>query len=92
MHCRTSGVDGAINVNRKQSCHITQEDVFDRRRTMRFSCGLKLGPSNRSKFNYLINNVLDNLKLAQQRSMTPEKLNDGERKRLSIALELVTNP
>lgn len=39
-----------------------------------------------------INEILDSLSLSHRKDSTASTLSGGERKRLSIALELVTNP
>ncbi|XP_055614349.1 ATP-binding cassette subfamily G member 4, partial [Uranotaenia lowii] len=57
---------------------------------MHIACQLKI----KGKANYAetISEVLSNLNLDHRRNVTADKLSGGERKRLSIALEMVANP
>ncbi|XP_054735493.1 ATP-binding cassette sub-family G member 1 [Anastrepha obliqua] len=91
---RTSDVSGHIKIERKGSCYITQDDNHQTLLTveelMALSCNLKLPHSNRKT--ELITEILENLHLNHRRNIYAEKLSGGERKRLSIALELVANP
>lgn len=57
---------------------------------MTLSCNLKLPHCNRKA--EIITEILENLHLNHRRNVYAEKLSGGERKRLSIALELVANP
>lgn len=59
---------------------------------MQLSCDLKLKRSHRQAKDKIITEILTNLHLDHRRNVTAEKLSGGERKRLSIALELVANP
>ncbi|XP_055378440.1 ATP-binding cassette sub-family G member 1 [Condylostylus longicornis] len=91
----TSGVTGHIKINRKNSCYITQEDHHQTLLTveelMHISCALKLNtPRNTHK--QVITEILENLSLNHRRDVTADLLSGGERKRLSIALELVSDP
>ncbi|XP_017472900.1 PREDICTED: ATP-binding cassette sub-family G member 1 [Rhagoletis zephyria] len=91
---RTSDVSGHIKIERKGSCYITQDDNHQTLLTveelMELSCNLKL-PHCKCKAE-LITEILENLNLNHRRNIFAEKLSGGERKRLSIALELVANP
>ncbi|XP_014093388.1 ATP-binding cassette subfamily G member 4 isoform X1 [Bactrocera oleae] len=91
---RTSDVKGHIKIERKGSCYITQEDNHQTLLTveelMTLSCNLKLPHCNRKA--EIITEILENLHLNHRRNVYAEKLSGGERKRLSIALELVANP
>lgn len=57
---------------------------------MKIACKLKLKPG--TEYGPIINDVLTNLHLDHRRKMTAKRLSGGERKRLSVALELVANP
>lgn len=57
---------------------------------MNLACDLKL--KNRQGHRELITEILENLHLNHRRNVTANNLSGGERKRLSIALELVANP
>ncbi|XP_030372095.1 ATP-binding cassette sub-family G member 1 [Scaptodrosophila lebanonensis] len=91
---RTNGVNGSIKMNRRDACYITQDDHHQTLLTveelMNLSCDLKL--KDRQNKSQLVTEILDNLNLSHRRNVTAEKLSGGERKRLSIALELVDNP
>ncbi|XP_034952375.1 ATP-binding cassette sub-family G member 1-like [Chelonus insularis] len=99
-------VGGMITINgqprdlqdfKKLSCYIMQEDLIQPKLTvfesMRFAADLKLGTkiSKISKMT-IINEILVTLRLKNARNTITERLSGGERKRLSIALELVNNP
>lgn len=83
-------------MDRKRSCYITQEDLHQPFLTvgelMKFSCRLKLATISSCMYNNLIDEVLYNLHLSHRKNVTAEHLSGGEKKRLSVALELVTNP
>lgn len=91
---RGDGVQGTIQVNRKTSCYITQEDLHQPLVTveemMKVACKLKLKPGSDHKS--VIDEVLSNLHLDHCRNVMADRLSGGERKRLSVALELVSNP
>lgn len=91
---RGEGVQGTIQINRKTACYITQEDLHQPLVTveemMKVACKLKLKPGADHKA--VINEVLTNLHLDHRRNVTADRLSGGERKRLSVALELVSNP
>lgn len=91
---RTAGVTGNIQINRKTSCYITQEDCHQTHLSiyemMRVACKLKL--KSGSEFETVIEDILKGLNLSHRRDVYANKLSGGERKRLSIALELVANP
>lgn len=92
---RTEGVSGTILINRKTSCYIQQEDCHHTLLTvdemMNMACRLKL-KDHEVDYNTRIDEILDGLNLSHRKSATAETLSGGEKKRLSIALELVTNP
>ncbi|EDW19319.1 ATP-binding cassette sub-family G member 1 [Drosophila mojavensis] len=91
---RTTGVKGSIKMRRDNACYITQDDHHQTLLTveelMNLSCDLKL--KQRHKKEEMLTEILKNLNLNHRRNVTAEKLSGGERKRLSIALELVDNP
>lgn len=94
---RTEGVRGSILVNRKASCYIQQEDchhtLITIQEMMTMACRLKLKqPMTRKEQQTRIDEILTSLSLQHRKSSTASTLSGGERKRLSIALELVTNP
>lgn len=94
---RTEGVSGSILVNRKASCYIQQDDCHHTLITvyemMKMACRLKLKHSE-DKINQeaRIDEILTSLSLCHRKTSTASTLSGGERKRLSIALELVNNP
>lgn len=100
------GATGSINVNgksgdanyfKKNSCYIMQEDLVQPKLTileaMSFAIDLKLGKklSKETKL-AAIEEIIEILRLNNAKNTNSEKLSGGERKRLSIALELVSNP
>ncbi|KAH8322987.1 hypothetical protein KR059_012617 [Drosophila kikkawai] len=91
---RRDGVTGSIKIRRDNACYITQDDHHQTLLTveelMNLACDLKL--KHRHKKQEILTEILENLHLNHRRNVTAEKLSGGERKRLSIALELVDNP
>ncbi|XP_017080688.1 ATP-binding cassette sub-family G member 1 isoform X2 [Drosophila eugracilis] len=91
---RRNGVTGSIKIKRDNACYITQDDHHQTLLTveelMNLACDLKL--KHRHKKAEIMTDILENLHLNHRRNVTAEKLSGGERKRLSIALELVDNP
>lgn len=103
---KTGDATGAININgrprdlavfRKLSRYIMQEDLLQQHITvhesMTIAADLKLG-NTLSKAQKLtaIDEILDMLRLTKARDTQTSRLSGGERKRLSIAQELVNNP
>ncbi|XP_044008018.1 ATP-binding cassette sub-family G member 4-like [Aphidius gifuensis] len=100
------GVSGIVTVNgqprdmrsfRKMSCYVMQDDLFQPNITvleaMHFAADLKLGfHVPKSSKQILIMDILKTLRLLHAQNTMTEKLSGGEGKRLSIALELVSNP
>ncbi|XP_012265456.2 ATP-binding cassette sub-family G member 1 [Athalia rosae] len=101
-----TGANGLITVNgqprdisefKKLSCYIMQDDLSQPQITvheaMCFASDLKLGnqKTRQAKLS-AINEILETLRLSAAKDTLTERLSGGERKRLSIALELVNNP
>ncbi|XP_022913335.1 ATP-binding cassette subfamily G member 4-like isoform X2 [Onthophagus taurus] len=79
------------------SRYIMQEDMLQPWLTveelMKVSADLKLGKTfNNQQKNQTISEILELLRLITTKDTLTSKLSGGERKRLSIALELVNNP
>ncbi|XP_015604112.1 ATP-binding cassette sub-family G member 1 isoform X1 [Cephus cinctus] len=103
---KCNGVTGLITVNGqnrdlrkfcKMSCYIMQEDLTQPRLTVEeaigFAADLKLDTRiSKAAKRSLVNEILQTLRLNNARHTITERLSGGERKRLSIALELVNNP
>nr|XP_033326604.1 ATP-binding cassette sub-family G member 1-like [Megalopta genalis]XP_033326605.1 ATP-binding cassette sub-family G member 1-like [Megalopta genalis]XP_033326606.1 ATP-binding cassette sub-family G member 1-like [Megalopta genalis] len=101
----TVGVTGCVSVNgqvetvdrlKTLSCYIMQKDMIQPRLTvfeaMQFAVDLKLGRVSKEAKFAIISEILEILRLKSAWSTVSERLSGGERKRLSIALELVNNP
>ena len=103
---RTTGMDGNIYINghvrhlnsfRKCSTYITQDDRLEALLTvaenMTVAADLKLPTSTpRYEKETIIKDILNTLGLYEHMDTLTEKLSGGQKKRLSIALELVNNP
>ncbi|XP_050346805.1 ATP-binding cassette sub-family G member 4 [Nymphalis io] len=103
---RTTGVGGAIFINgrgrimkkfKKMSCYIQQDDRLQGLLTvgenMTIAADLKL-PTKMDKYEKgeVIEDILTNLGLYEHMNTRGAQLSGGQRKRLSIALELINNP
>ncbi|KYM98650.1 ATP-binding cassette sub-family G member 1 [Cyphomyrmex costatus] len=82
---------------KKQSCYIQQTDnlygFFTVQESMMIVAYLKIGSSATVMFRQiLIDNILDTLKLSKVKNTKVDRLSGGQKKRLSIALELIDNP
>ncbi|CAH2108041.1 unnamed protein product [Euphydryas editha] len=103
---RTTGVGGAIFINgrgrimkkfKKMSCYIQQDDRLQGLLTvgenMTIAADLKL-PTKMDKYEKgeVIEDILTNLGLYEHINTRGAQLSGGQRKRLSIALELINNP
>ncbi|XP_045447743.1 dnaJ homolog subfamily C member 10-like [Melitaea cinxia] len=82
---------------RKKSCYILQDDrlnpLFTVGELMQFAADLKLGNCITPKLkDSVINEVLDTLGLSGTKNTRCCNLSGGQRKRLSIAVELIDNP
>lgn len=103
---RTTGVEGIVCVNgeerdlaefRRLSCYIMQEDRLQGLLTvgenMAVAAELKLGRNvPQEDKEAIINEILDTLRLSETKLTRASMLSGGQKKRLSIALELVNNP
>ncbi|XP_047120003.1 ATP-binding cassette subfamily G member 4-like isoform X2 [Schistocerca piceifrons] len=103
---RCSEVTGSILTNgsprnlrqfRKMSRYIMQEDLVQPHLTvleaMLIAADLKLGNHlTRSQKRTAVEEILDMLRLSGAKATRTLRLSGGERKRLSIALELINNP
>ncbi|CAH2991378.1 unnamed protein product [Chilo suppressalis] len=103
---RISGVGGAVFINgrgrimknfKKMSCYIQQDDRLQGLLTvgenMTLAADLKL-PTSKDKYEKgeIIEEILTNLGLYEHINTRGAQLSGGQRKRLSIALELISNP
>lgn len=103
---KTSGVDGSILLNgrrrdlnsfRRISCYITQDDRLQPLLTvyenMQIAAGLKFGPNvSQEERAVKIESILLLLGLYQHDLTLTKRLSGGQKKRLSIAMELLNNP
>ncbi|CAH1236090.1 unnamed protein product [Diabrotica balteata] len=81
---------------RKESCYILQDDslpnLFTVEECMMIASKLKIDNMTKKAREFLINEILTNLSLLKSKNTRCQALSGGQRKRLSIALELVDNP
>ncbi|KAJ0175547.1 hypothetical protein K1T71_008706 [Dendrolimus kikuchii] len=103
---KTRNVSGSILINgkdrnsrrfRKLSCYIMQDDCLlphlSVREAMHVSANLKLGKDmTETAKKIVINEILEMLGLVEAGDTRTINLSGGQKKRLSIALELVNNP
>uniref|UniRef100_T1GS24 ABC transporter domain-containing protein n=1 Tax=Megaselia scalaris TaxID=36166 RepID=T1GS24_MEGSC len=103
---KTTGVDGSILLNgrrrdlptfRRMSCYITQDDRLNPLLTveenMHIAAKLKLGPNvPYEEKASRIEDILILLGLYSHSDTLAKRLSGGQKKRLSIALELLNNP
>uniref|UniRef100_U5EUI7 Putative the eye pigment transporter n=1 Tax=Corethrella appendiculata TaxID=1370023 RepID=U5EUI7_9DIPT len=103
---KKSNVNGAVYVNgrirnadsfRKMTCYITQDDRLQLLLTvlenMRIAADLKLGVNTAyEKKESIIEDILTALGLYEHQMTLAGRLSGGQKKRLSIALELISNP
>jgi len=103
---KTSGMSGSITINghernlsqfRKLSCYIMQDNQLHANLTveeaMRVAANLKLGKDMaKDEKQEVVQEILETLGLQEHRKTMTSNLSGGQKKRLSIALELVNNP
>uniref|UniRef100_A0A8D8ZVH1 ATP-binding cassette sub-family G member 1 n=1 Tax=Cacopsylla melanoneura TaxID=428564 RepID=A0A8D8ZVH1_9HEMI len=103
---KTSGTKGSITINghernlsqfRKLSCYIMQDNQLHANLTveeaMNVATSLKLGKDlTKDARKDVISEILDTLGLQEHKTTMTSNLSGGQKKRLSIALELVNNP
>ncbi|KAJ9599057.1 hypothetical protein L9F63_010449, partial [Diploptera punctata] len=103
---RTHGVTGTILINghernvsefQKSSCYIAQEcammSYLTTEETLMTAADLKLGTNiSKTVKKSLVREVLQVLGLLKAKDTLVAKLSGGEKKRLSIGVELLTNP
>lgn len=82
---------------RKDACYILQDDrlnpLFTVKEIMQMAAELKLGQSvNTQVKQYLLNDILKTIGLSKSIDTRCAGLSGGQKKRLSIALELIDNP
>lgn len=97
IEIRGNGRKRSWNEYRKESCYIQQDDqlhpLFTVNEAMTLAADLKLGKSlNRKAKEMVIDDILDSLDLSKTKDTRCDRLSGGQRKRLSVALELVDNP
>ncbi|XP_075224960.1 ATP-binding cassette sub-family G member 1-like [Lycorma delicatula] len=103
---RSVAVRGSVKVNcvernpqtfRQLSCYITQEfsmfSVLTVRETLDIAAHIKVGDKvKKNERNYMIEDIANVLGLNKVLDTRVSRLSGGEKKRLSIGVELVTNP
>ncbi|KAF5272449.1 hypothetical protein FQR65_LT04917 [Abscondita terminalis] len=102
---KTTGLQGSITMNgnernmsqfRKLSAYIMQDNQLHANLTvdeaMAVAAKLKIGSKTSKEKEEIINEILDTLGLLDHRKTMTSRLSGGQKKRLSIALELVSNP
>lgn len=105
---QNTGMGGTITTNRdrntqgshqykKECCYILQDDrltpLFTVQEAMTMAADLKLGRTLSPKAKlFLLDDILETLGLLEHKNTRCERLSGGQKKRLSIALELIDNP
>lgn len=92
-----NGQERNVKVFRKMSRYIMQNEVLDPlftvREAMIVAAHLKLGNElSIMQKHEIIDEILDMLRLKKAENTYGSRLSGGEKKRLSVALELVNNP
>ncbi|XP_053612238.1 ATP-binding cassette sub-family G member 1-like [Plodia interpunctella] len=96
-HILTNGEPRNLKQFRKLSRYIMQEDLLQPfitvHEAMMIAADLKLGAAmSQQKKLVVVEEIIQLLRLTKTVNTTTERLSGGERKRLSIALELLNNP
>jgi len=85
-----------LNKYKKQSCYIQQMDclhgLFTVQESMMIAASLKIGNVTHTFRQILTDNILETLNLIKTKNTMVNRLSGGQKKRLSIALELIGNP
>ncbi|XP_022912479.1 ATP-binding cassette sub-family G member 4-like [Onthophagus taurus] len=103
---RTSNINGSVLINgkerslkkfRKMSCYIMQDDCLQPHLTvkeaMTVAANLKIGKDlTKADKKVVIGEIMETIGLQDCKNTMTTSLSGGQRKRLSIALELVNNP
>ncbi|KAL4715556.1 hypothetical protein ACJJTC_009182 [Scirpophaga incertulas] len=103
---RVAGASGQIFINgesrdlkqfRKLSRYIMQEDLLQPfitvQEAMTIAADLKLGSAiTKEKKAVVVDEIVQLLRLTKAKNTATERLSGGERKRLSVALEMLNNP
>ncbi|XP_026672323.1 ATP-binding cassette sub-family G member 4-like isoform X2 [Ceratina calcarata] len=103
---KTNNVKGTITVNgkewnrnvfRKKTCFLPQEfelsPLLTVRETLHIATRLKVqGAREPRAFSFIVSEIAENLNLTNCLGTLVENLSGGERKRLSIGIEIVTRP
>ncbi|XP_013178465.1 PREDICTED: ATP-binding cassette sub-family G member 4-like [Papilio xuthus] len=87
----------SLTAYRKKSCYILQDDrlnpLFTVAELMKFAADMKLGYTLTEKLKHsVVTEILDTLGLSGTENTRCCNLSGGQRKRLSIAVELIDNP
>ncbi|XP_018563833.1 ATP-binding cassette sub-family G member 1 [Anoplophora glabripennis] len=95
IKCNTSNKNGSLQY-KKESCYILQEDnlpnLFTVLEIMNIAASLKLSNITEKRKEFLINDILRHIGLKICKNTKCQDLSGGQRKRLSVALELIDNP
>ncbi|KAK7863083.1 hypothetical protein R5R35_011006 [Gryllus longicercus] len=89
--------DGSVSTKRGAACYLTQDDhvqqLFTVREIVMQAADFKVGSRlSRKARELLVDDVIETLGLAESSCTRASQLSGGQRKRLSIAAELVDNP
>nr|XP_023022728.1 ATP-binding cassette sub-family G member 1-like isoform X1 [Leptinotarsa decemlineata] len=91
-----NSTNNSVKRHKPKSCYILQDDTLPSfltvEETMMMCCCLKMDNLTKKTRKFLIDDILSNLGLDKCRDSRCQSLSGGQRKRVSIALELVDNP